>query len=105
MEVKEFNMNKTLGYSIFSVFIPLAAYLFFFLVAAIVPPDVRGYFPILLCNVFGLALSVIALSRSNPRPTDTSFTIRMVVLFGNIGLLANTIAVESILSIALFAVH
>lgn len=98
-------MNKTVVFSIFSVIIPLAAYLFFLGVAPATHSDIRAYLPLLGFNAFGFALSVIALSRSNPKPTDTSLTIRLIVLFGNMGMLANTIAVESIISSVLSAAH
>lgn len=93
-------MHTMVACSILSLAIPLSGYAALFL-SGLAPAglsEARVYFPLVVLNALGLALSVIALSRSNPRPMDISARMRLIVLFGAVGLLANTIAAEYLLS-------
>ncbi len=95
-------MHTLVACSILSVAIPLAGYAFFFL-TGLAPEslsETRVYLSLVVFNAAGLALSIIALSRSNPRPLDISARIRLIVLLGSIGLLANIIAAEYVLAAA-----
>jgi hypothetical protein len=98
-------INKTLLYAVSSVLLPFIAYASVFFLAGLSPAqvsDTRMYVPLLLFNAVGLALAVIALSRSNVKPTNISPKMRIAVLFGGSGVLANTIAVEMLLSNTVF---
>jgi hypothetical protein len=99
-------MHSIVLYSILSIAIPLAGYGFFFLTGAVPAglPEPRVYFPLVVSNVLGLSLAVIALSRSNPRPMDISARMRLILLLGTLGLLANIIAAEYLLAVAVLPV-
>jgi hypothetical protein len=98
-------MNKASIYSVFSVFIPLAAYVIRFSAGPAAAPGLLPYLPLLAFNALGIVLSIIALSFSNQRPTDTSLKTRMALLLANIGLVANAIAVQTVLSIVFPFTH
>lgn len=94
--------NNTFVFSFLSVLIPLLAYVFFFL-AGLVPSQLSEpgvYAPLFFFNAVGLALSVIVLSGSNRKPTDTSNRMRLAVLLSTLSLFANIIAVEVIVHIS-----
>jgi hypothetical protein len=93
--------NKTMAYAVFSIVIPLAAYSAFFFMDGPVPSPLSGarrYALLPVFNIIGIIFSLIALSRSNEKPVNTSPGIRIAVLLGTLGMLANTIALEMILS-------
>ncbi len=97
-------MYTLVACSVLSIAIPLACYGFFFL-AGLAPASLSEawiYLSLVTSNAVGLALAIIALSRSNPRPMDISVRIRLIVLLGSIGLLANIIAAEYVLTAAVF---
>lgn len=90
--------NTTFVFSLLSVLLPLAAYVFFFL-AGLAPArlgEPAVYTPLFFFNVVGFVLSVIVLSRSNRKPMDTSSQMGLDVLLGTISMFANTIVVEII---------
>lgn len=86
-------MNRTFTYSLLSVLAPCAGY------AVLFPMGIstHGYLLLVAFNAVGFIFSVMALSRSNEKPTNTSFIMCVSILLGAIGMYANLIAVELIL--------
>lgn len=97
--------HDALVYSLFSILIPLAVYSSVFVVTGSLfepPIEARKFAPLLASNAIGFILAVIALLKSGPKPVNMSRDILITVLLASLGMLANVIAVEFILSAHIF---
>ncbi len=94
--------HKALLYAIFSFLLPLAAYASVFFVTGLAFDQdnrARVCVVLLVSHAAGLLLSVLALIRSDESPVNMSPGVLIAVFLGSVGMLANIIAIEIILTV------
>ncbi len=93
--------NKTVLFAVASLIIPFASAAAVSILDGTRAPAIgsmQAAAPLLALDATGLGLSVLALARSNPKPVNTSLSIRTTAFCAAVGIFLNVVVIEVIVA-------